>query len=232
MILTIVILLGLLAAQAATPESAILDRYVRAIGGGDALRAVTTRVVQGRFDNGRGLNTVFRTIEKAPNKRVTLIGSHPIDASEGSGRGFEGEAGWDKSFVGTGLRTVEGQELADVAREADMLRPLHLNAACAALTVEATTSQATVLRCQHANGRVERLQFDSTSGLLIRQESELANQRGVIAVSFEDYRRVDAMRIPFRTRIDLPGGGVVTYTTDRVEQNVPVDDAVFARPRR
>src|SRR6185295_13164497 len=112
---TIVFLLTLAAFGQA--EADILQRYVEAIGGEGALRAVRSRVTTGEFNNGRGLVMPFRIVEQTPNRRVTVIGTHPIDSNEGSGRGFDGVAGWDKNFIGTGLRGIEGQELADLQRE-------------------------------------------------------------------------------------------------------------------
>ncbi len=49
---------------------------------------------------------------------MTLIGEDAIDTESGSGRGFNETAGWDKNFVGTGLRTLDGAELAALARPA------------------------------------------------------------------------------------------------------------------
>src|SRR5262245_18916740 len=122
------VLIAILVFSAVTTQStsttAILARYVQVLGGEAAIRAVTSRVKEGEYDNGRGLNTRFLIIEEAPNRRVTIIGTDSIDGVMGSGRGYDGTAGWDKNFVGTGLRTLAGRELADVARDADMLRPL------------------------------------------------------------------------------------------------------------
>jgi hypothetical protein len=132
----------LIMAAAGQPEIDLLHRYVQALGGEEALRAVRTRVTSGEFNNGRGLVTPFRIVEQTPNRRVTLIGTHPIDSNEGSGRGFDGVAGWDKNFIGTGLRGIEGQELADLQREADLLRPLHLHDACQTVTVETTADRS------------------------------------------------------------------------------------------
>lgn len=68
----------------------------------------------------------FQIVEEAPNRKVTLIGPDAIGSPMGSGRGFDGVKAWDKSFIGTGLRTLEGRELADAARDADVQRLLHL----------------------------------------------------------------------------------------------------------
>ena len=117
-------LLTLAATQGAPLSAATLvNRYVQAIGGESAILAVTTRISEGEYDNGRGLNTRFRIVEEAPNQGVTLIGPDAIDAPTGSGRGFDGAVGWDKNFIGTGLRTLEGRELAAAARDADVHRP-------------------------------------------------------------------------------------------------------------
>jgi hypothetical protein len=77
-LLPLALLIVVLTAQAGNGSlQAFFDAYVRALGGEAALRAVGTRTTEGRFDNGGGLRTAFRTLEKAPNKRVTIIGSEP-----------------------------------------------------------------------------------------------------------------------------------------------------------
>ena len=221
------VFLLLLAAQ---PGGDLIHRYVEAIGGEEALRAVRTRVTTGEFNNGRGLVTPFRIVEQTPNQRVTLIGTHPLDSNEGSGRGFDGVAGWDKNFIGTGLRTIEGQELADLQREADLLRPLHLLDACQTVTVD-TTAERSVAVCSLPSGARSRLHFDRASGLLVEQASPDMIRPGTIRVLFEDYRMVGGIRLPFRTRVILPGA-TISYTVASVRHNEPVQDAVFRRPVR
>jgi hypothetical protein len=219
------VFLLLLAAQ---PGGDLIHRYVDAIGGEEALRAVRTRVTTGEFNNGRGLVTPFRIVEQTPNRRVTLIGTHPID-NEGSGRGFDGVAGWDKNFIGTGLRGIERQELADLQREADLLRPLHLLDGCGATGVE-TAGDRTAIVCSMNSDAPIRFYFDGASGLLVEQETA-AVRGGSIRVLFEDYRAVDGLRLPFRTRILLPGA-TITYTAAGIRHNEPVQESVFQRPAR
>ena len=224
---TFVFLLLLVAQQ---PGVDLVHRYVEAIGGEAALRAVRTRVTTGEFNNGRGLVTPFRIVEQAPSRRVTLIGPRPIDSNEGSGRGFDGVGGWDKSFIGTGLRSIEGQELVDMQREADLLRPLHLLDGCQTVTVE-TSADRSIAVCAMPSGARLRWHFERASGLLVEQESTDATRPGAIRVLFEDYRMVDGVRLPFRTRILLPGA-TIGYTVASVRHNEPVQDAVFRRPAR
>ena len=218
------------AALAQTPagESAIRANYIRALGGAQALQALTSRITEGRFDNGRGLREEFRLYEKAPNKRLTTIGRAPITSPQGSGRGYDGVVGWDKNFIGTGLRTLQGRELADLARDADFFAALHLFEACPAVTIEAAIENEKRVACRLVDGRTERFAF-AIGGLLLRRDIELPDD-GTVSLRFEDYRQVDAVLVPFRSTVLLPNGVTVTYSTERVRHNEPIDDAVFGRP--
>ena len=216
-----------LMAQTASEPATVISRYVEALGGEAALRAIRTRVTEGEFDNGRGLKTRFRAYEQAPNKRVTIIGTNPIDSDGGSGRGYDGTTGWDKNFIGTGLRTVNGAELAALAREAELLRPLHLLDQCPSPSIESTADD-TVVICQTAAGGRTRLRFARTTGLLSQQETESDGR--TTRFIFEDYRLVDGLRIPYRTRIVLPGATVV-YAIASVRHNEAIAERVFTQPR-
>ena len=218
-------------AQAPAAESAIRADYIRAIGGAEALKTVTSRVTEGRFDNGRGLRDVFRLYEKAPNKRLTVIGQQPITSPQGSGRGYDGASGWDKNFIGTGLRTLQGVELADLAREADFFAVLGVFDACSTISVDSPVDNEKRVRCRLADGRSEHYRF-SSDGVLSHREIELPGSRGTVTLRYEDYRPADALLVPFRTTVILPDGIAVTYVTERVRHNVPIDDTVFARPAR
>ena len=215
----------------APAATAIRADYVTALGGAQALQAVTSRITEGRFDNGRGLEDAFRLYEKAPNKRLTTIGRTPITSPQGSGRGYDGAIGWDKNFIGTGLRTLEGGELTDLARDADFFAALHLLEACSTVTVVSSSEREKRVQCRLADGRNEHYLFTGI-GLLSRKDFALPDGRGSISLRFEDYRPVDAIVLPFRTTVVLPDGINVTYVTERVRHNEPIDDAVFARPAR
>jgi photosynthetic reaction center cytochrome c subunit len=48
-------------------------------------------------------------------------------------------------------------------------------------------------------------------------------------VDYADYRDVDGLKIPFRWSLARPGTRF-TVQVDKLEQNIPVDDAKFAPP--
>jgi hypothetical protein len=110
-----------------------------------------------------------------------------------------------------------------------MLRPLHLLDECQTTATESAAGRG-IVTCSMPSGAPTRLHFDSGSGFLLEQESTTANGRTPIRVLFEDYRQVDAVRLPFRTRIILPGA-TITYSVTAVRHDEPVQDAVFRRPR-
>jgi hypothetical protein len=210
--------------------AAVLGRYVKAVGGESGLRRIKSRITEGQFDNGRGLKTRFRIIEEAPNKRVVLIGPAAIDSEMGSGRGFDGTSGWDKNFIGTGLRTLTSGELADVARDADLLRALHLFDDCSASSAHSSASEV-VVACELERGGRGRFFFDGRDGLLIKQEREESDGRPTVTTLFDDYKETDGVRVPFRTRFVVPGA-TITYNVETVRHNSPVDPRVFQKPAR
>ena len=228
---------GAPASGAQTPPlpgpDAVLDAYVSAIGGAAAVQRITSRIVRGRFENGRGLQAPFIVYAQAPDKVVTFIGSESIDRAGGSGRGYDGRVGWDKNFIGTGLRVVVGVELADLVRDADIHRPLHWRAHCLERTVDGRTTvagiDAVVVRCRLTEGRTGRLYFDENSGLLLRYDSQMWTGDGFVSIFYEDYRVVDGVGMPFRTRSQLPGATTV-FTAESIRHNQPIDERVFARP--
>ena len=224
-VLALLLLAVLPKAHAEPTAAAILSHYVEAIGGERALRAVKTRITEGTFDNGRGMNAHYRIVEEAPNKRVTLLDAANIPGASGSGRGFDGTSGWDNSFIGSGLRALEGRELADAARDADLLLPLHLLDACATTSVE-PTADVNVVVCHAKAGNTVKHSFDKRSGVLIGQVVEGTRS---VRVSYEDYRAVDGVSLPFKTRIEV-AGATIRYDVSAIRHNQPVDRQLFQRP--
>ena len=74
----------------------------------------------------------------------------------------------------------------------------------------------------------DRLFFNAASGLLVRIESMTASPLGALPRrwDYEDYRKVDGVRVPFKVRETDPD---YTYSWEfsSVRHNVPVDAAVF-----
>jgi hypothetical protein len=74
--------------------------------------------------------------------------------------------------------------------------------------------------------------FDPTTGLIARQQYPLSPVTGAAAAeeTFSDYRDVDGLQVAFRAVVRRPGMPTVERTIRRVEYNIPLDPALFAKP--
>ena len=50
-----------------------------------------------------------------------------------------------------------------------------------------------------------------------------------VQIDYADYRDVEGVKIPFRWTLSRPNGRFTIQITD-VKQNVPIEDAKFAKP--
>ncbi len=105
-----------------TPPTAdsILEKYVTALGGADAMKKVTSRVGTGAIIVS-GKETPIEVFTKAPNKRITITHASSGDSSTA----FDGTVGW----MGTAGRPVREMSAADVkgsALDSEFYLPLRL----------------------------------------------------------------------------------------------------------
>src|SRR5262245_62496693 len=116
-------------AKATTAEPTtdqILDNYVQAIGGRQAVEKITSRVTKGTFEiSTMGLKGEIEVYAKAPNKTLR------VQNLSGVGEildGYDGKIAWSQNPM-MGLREKDGAELAAVVRASDInasLRPRQL----------------------------------------------------------------------------------------------------------
>lgn len=81
------------------------------------------------------------------------------------------------------------------------------------------------------SGGVERLYFDSMSGLLVRQDLTMEGAQGktTLVLEFEDYREIDGVKLPFIRRWSRPDF-TFTQKIDEIKHNVAIEDARFEKP--
>ena len=108
-----------------------------------------------------------------------------------------------------------------------MLRPLHLLDDCESTTLEKIATQMIIV-CKVKAGGVMRHAFDNTTGLLAMQDIEAGSLK--LHISYDDYRTVDGVKLPFRTHIDIPGA-TIKYDASSISHNRPVDSAIFQQPK-
>ena len=196
------------APNGATPTvDEIIEKYVAAIGGPDAMRKVTSRVETGSIKVGEN-SIPIEVITKAPNKRVSI--THTSSGGE-SFTAFDGTAGWLGS-TGRPAREMTAAESGASGLDAEFYIGLRLKEIFPKLRrgrneeiggVEYYTLSGT------APGRpAVRLYFDQKSGLLMRmvRYAETPVGRNPTQIDYADYRDADGVKIPFRWTLARPNG--------------------------
>jgi len=235
----IVLLAGLTAAVAQTaPQAAlpsadqVIDKYVRAIGGKDALEKLTSRVSKGTLEMDQLPGPAAEEIySKAPNKQYMVTDLSSFGQAR---RGFNGAVGWEDNPQ-TGMRDITGSELAAMKRDSDFYMAIKLRELYPKMTVKGKESvnghDAYVVEAIPPEGAAVTMYFDADSGLLVRtvRETEGPNGKTTLDVTLDDYRAVDGIKLPFVMHFTL-GEFAFVIKLSEVKHNLPIDDAKFDKP--
>ena len=207
----------------------IVEKYISAVGGTDAIRKVTSRVEKGNI-HAMGTESPIELYIKAPNKRISFTnmgGGHSITA-------FDGTAGW-LGTTGHQAREMSPDESAAAGLDAAFYLPLDLKEMYPQLRrtrPEEVNGVASETLTGSAPGKpTVRLYFDSQSGLLVRmiRYADTPVGRMPTQIDYADYRTAEGVKIPYRWTLSRPNGRFTIQISD-VETNVPIDDAKFAKP--
>jgi photosynthetic reaction center cytochrome c subunit len=206
----------------------ILDKYLAAVGGADALKKIKSRVQKGNIDAG-GMQFPIEVYSEAPDKRVSI--SHPQGGE--SVTAFNGEVGWLSIRNGFHKMTAPEREAARIdaelyfpARVRDLYKDFQVRSG------EEINGHATYLvTAKDPNRPSLRLYFDQESGLLLRQLrfAETPLGRNPTQIDYGDYRETDGVKIPYRWTLTRPNGSF-TIKVDQVQQNIPIDQKLFVPP--
>ena len=226
-------LLGAPQAGNAPTVDQILDRYVQAVGGKDALQKVTSRDMKGTLENSDdGTTSPAEIFTKAPNKYLAVI--HLGDAGEAL-EGWNGEKGWGKD-PDSGLHDTAKAEQIAAKRDYDFYRELRLKELFPKMALSGKTKvddrDAYIVEATSPEGATEKLYFDAETGLLVRRDFERVTiDDGIVLyeVDYDDYKDVEGLKLPATVRRKTPDY-TLTYRFTEIKQNVPVEDAKFNKP--
>jgi photosynthetic reaction center cytochrome c subunit len=214
--------------NAPTADS-IIEQYVAALGGADAMKKVTSRVGTGVIVV-QGKETPIDVITKAPNKRVTINHAPGGD----SFTAFDGTIGW-MGTSGRPARQMSAANSMGSSLDAEFYLGLRMKEIFTQLRVGRPDKIGDVdvltLTGTRQGQPPVRFFFDAKSGLLLRTVRYTENPLGRMAVQIDyaDYRDLDGTKTPFRWTLSRPIGRFTIQLND-VKQNVPVDDSKFAKP--
>lgn len=210
----------------------ILDKYVQALGGREAIDKLTSRESRGTMETaGRG-KTSFETVQKTPDKSVTVQEMQGGSVSFG----FDGSNGWRKEAGKDGrLQMLSGPRLVQARQQAEFFPALNVKSASSRLGVQGVQkigdAEAYVLLAVSEKTGPERLYFDTKTGLLIRIFLSSKTALGPLpsVIDYQDYRTVDGVKVPFLIKETGTGVSTVREITE-VKFNVPVEEARFQAP--
>jgi photosynthetic reaction center cytochrome c subunit len=208
---------------------AIVEKYVAAVGGADAIQKVSTRVMKGVIV-ASGISTPIDVVTKAPNKRVSI--TH--NATGDSFTAFDGTAGW-MGNTGRPARDMSPSESEASSLDAEFALSLRLKEIFPQLRRGRPESIGGML-CEVVNGSGPgrppvRLYFDARSGLLVRmvRYADTPVGRNPTQIDYKDYRAIGSVKVPYQWTLSRPNGRF-TIQINEASENVPVEDSKFAKP--
>jgi hypothetical protein len=204
----------------------LLDKYLAALGGADALQKISTRVQKGTVTAFGGERFPVEVYSKGPDKRVSIMHLK----SGNSTTSFDGKQGW----LGVSGRThmMSAAENAAASIDADLYFAAHLKTMFQKFRVdvgEKLDGRETVLVVGRNEGQPPlQLYFDQQSGLLLRlvRYAETPLGRNPTQIDYADYRDAGGVKVPFRWTLARPGNRF-TIQIDQIQETIAVDDAKF-----
>jgi hypothetical protein len=222
----------------------ILAKYVQALGGEAAIRKVTSRLITATHDlpSGAGgkvpIPSLVEQYRKAPDLVVNVDHTPNFTVSDG----FDGTTAWAQNMAGVVSDVASATDQARLKRAADFYESLDLKQEymrMAARGIERVNDRDCYVVLGYPQGdSLERLYFDTQTGLLLRRITTLPTSVGAFPfqVDYDDYRDSGSgVKIPFwiRTSPITPRSELETQSITRVQKvqdNVPIDGGKFVKP--
>ncbi|HET6931327.1 MAG TPA: c-type cytochrome [Candidatus Acidoferrum sp.] len=206
----------------------ILDKYLAAVGGADALHKIKTRVQKGTIDAFEEQYPI-EIYSEAPEKRVSI--SHP--SSGESITAFTGQAGW--FAIPNRFHRMNEAEQQSARIDAQIYFPARIRELYQEFNVlpgENIDGHATFLvTTKGASAPPLHLYFDRQTGLLLRliRYTETPLGRNPAQIDYADYREINGVRIPYQWSLSRASASFTIRITS-VQENVPIDEKLFIMP--
>jgi photosynthetic reaction center cytochrome c subunit len=206
----------------------ILDDYLAAVGGAEALHKITTRRQKGTID-AMGEQYPVEIYSEAPEKRVSV--SQPSFGE--SVTAYNGQVGWLASPRGS--HPMSAAEAAAARIDAQLYFPARVRELYQEFKVqpgEIVDGHATyLLNAQGHDMPPLRLYFDQQSGLLLRliRYAQTPLGRNPTQIDYSDYREIDGIKVPYKWMLARTNG-TFTVSISSIQQNVPIDEKLFVMP--
>ena len=212
----------------------IIDKHVTALGGVDKLSSVKTVVTEQSLAV-QGMDIPMVTtivVGKSLRSEMSVMGNSVVTV-------IDGTSGWmirPAMMQGTG----EPEELPaeQLKQQIGQLSPFgslvnhKTNGGTVELIGKEQIDKKDVfhLKMTTKEGQVVEQYLDAATYLMSRVKTSANGQEGEI--NFSDYKETDGVK--FATSMEIVGGqmGSITFITNKVTVNAPVDEAIFKKPAK
>jgi zinc protease len=211
----------------------VVDKYVKAIGGRDALLKHKSRYQTGTIElSPMGVKGTIESFSRSDNRALTKISLAGIgDILDG----YDGTTAWTANPV-QGNRVKEGKELEQAKRLNNFGREANLEKIYTSLTVKNVEKvgdrDAYVVVASTEGLPDDILYFDTETGLMLRSDSIVLAPEGQQATSsfYEDYREVNGIKSAHKIRAKTPAFEIITAVTE-IKYDVTIEDSKFVQPK-
>ena len=221
---------------AAQTADDIIAKYVQAVGGLDKIHAVQTLRRTGKYIGGGG----FEAAVTQENKRTNQVREEFLLQDLVGINAYDGKVGW-KVEPWDGKKDAESlgeEELKSILEDADFDGPL-VDYKKKGYKVELAGSDeiegTDVFRLQvtYPNGTVQDYSIDKDTYVPIKIDTRrmVRGAERDYETTVGDYKQVAGWYLPFSIETNVKGSPDKTQVVfDKIEANVPLDDARFHRP--
>jgi hypothetical protein len=217
----------------------IIDKYIQSVGGAERLAGLTSVVATGTqagYVQVKG-GGQFEIYAKAPDQRTIRIVFKDAPDRGNQTRAFDGKIGWvttPRALLGE--YEVTGTELDGLKLDAELMFPGQIKKVLTNLRVgfpdTINGKEVQVVQGNGPRNLLATIYFDKQTGLPVRMIRFGRSPIGRVPVQtdYSDYREVNGIKFPFKYKFSWLDGRD-EYEMTSVKTNVPIDPAVFGKPR-
>ena len=208
---------------------AVLDKYLAAIGGKDAVATIASRTVKGTFTGGDGAAHPIEIAQTADGKyrSVVSVEKGTFTMVFDGAAGTTGGPTWNNPMM--------PDEIERIRERARLFPAADLHGRFPALAVRGEESiggrKAWMVMGRGADGRRQTFWFDEENGLLLRTLVLQPTPLGDLPeqTDYSEYREADGVKVPFVVRHTAPDR-TDTIAVSEVKQNVALPASTFVPP--
>ncbi len=223
---------------APSPQEIIIQEHIAALGGMEALGAITSIKSTGEVEMpAMDMTLLMTSYNKAPGKLYIEIDIPQMGAQVLNG--FDGETAWEVNPMAGGA-TKLGEDRALAFREQADMDGYLVGAPEAGFTVTYLGDEDLQEKMNH---KFQLMRADSTDlTLFLDAETKMQSMievsgpnpmtgvMGTIRTYMSDYRTVGGVPMPYRMSVEIDGEVFQTLTFKDIKVNTPIADSLFLYP--